>query len=274
MGKICITGASGTCGSALWHLPYEKIYLDRRHASDLHGGGYIAADLTTIDQTALAQILNDCTTLIHLAGSMSHESGWREVLVNNIYATEKLLSAALAAKVSKVIFASSNRVFGHYELEYAPAIYELGHGLKFGRGCVARPDSFYAISKLSCEALGDYYAEHHGLKFYALRLGSIYTELNDHPYAAAEQGVVQQLWTRNSRDYDLKVKRTKGTWLSRRDFAQLIQCCIEYNSDQLYEIFFGISNNPRAWLDLDYTKKALGYQPQDCAEDFQGRPKQ
>ena len=274
MGKICITGASGTCGSALWHLPYEKIYLDRRRASDLYGGGYIDVDLTTIDQTALAQILTDCTTVIHLAGSMSHESAWHEVLENNIYATEKLLAAALAANVHKMIFASSNRVLGRYELDHAPAIYDLGHGFKFDRSCVARPDSFYAISKLSCEALGDYYAEQHGLKFYALRLGSIYAEPNDHPYAAADQGVVQQRWTRDSLDYDLKVKRTKGTWLSRRDFAQLIQCCIEYNSARSYEIFFGVSNNPRAWLDLDYTKKVLGYRPQDCAEDFKGRPHQ
>ena len=89
----------------------------------------------------------------------------------------------------------------------------------------------------------------------------------DHPYAYAEYGVNQKKWKRNSPEYNLQVKRLKSLWQSRRDFSRMVDLCIN-NSTVDFDIFYGISNNTRAWFDISNAKNKIGYQPKDNAENF------
>jgi nucleoside-diphosphate-sugar epimerase len=79
----------------------------------------------------------------------------------NIVVTQHVLRAARAAKVRRVVFASTNQVM-------------LGH--RFGTGIVTTdmppaPLSPYGFSKLLCEEIGRGFAEETGISFIALRIG-------------------------------------------------------------------------------------------------------
>ena len=45
------------------------------------------------------------------------------------------------------------------------------------------------------------------------------------------------------------------------------------NDKVKFDIFYGISDNPRSWFDISYTKKTLNYTPKDNAEKCIRSPK-
>jgi nucleoside-diphosphate-sugar epimerase len=266
--KIFITGGCGQCGSALATLPQHKVFFDRKQCSDdLNGFDFIQGDLQ--DASELTEAMDGCKFVIHLAAASETNSSWDEVLKSNIIGTKNILDAAKLSGVDRVIYASTNHVVGMYELDNAPEIYELGYKKKLTRDAEIRPDSLYGVSKAFGEQLGRYYSEIGGPKFYAVRIGALVRE--DHPYAHAERGVLSGKWSRNSPQYDLMVKRLKSLWISKRDFRQLITLCLYYDGPS-FDIFYGVSDNHRKWLDIEYARTALGYKPQDNAEIWRYPP--
>jgi len=264
--KVFITGACGLCGSALAALPHEKICFDRFDPPPALGKcQFIKGDLS--DLNLLRKGMQGCQAVIHLAGSSRPDSPWEEVLSNNIIGTYNIVKASVDMGVERIVFASSNHVVGMYELDNAPGIYELGHGIHIDKNAVIRPDSYYGMSKAFGENLGRYYAEKGGPRFYAIRIGSVRGAGEDHPYAYAESGVKRLLWKRGSKHYETQKKRLKAIWQSRRDFVQMVELCLK-DEEAIFNIFYGISDNPRSWLDVEYAKVALGYRPRDNAEDW------
>jgi NAD+ dependent glucose-6-phosphate dehydrogenase len=264
--KILITGGCGKCGTALVALPYEKVFFDRLPCvNELSGEHFVRGEIGSLD--VLAEAVQCCDTIIHLAASTNLESSWEEVLQDNIEGTRNVLKVACDRGVERFIFASTNHVVGMYELEGAPDIYEIGHGIVINRDTPVRPDSYYGVSKSFGESLGRYLAENGGPRFYAIRIGAVLGAENDHPYAYAEDGVKRGLWENNSQQYRLLEKRLKAIWQSRRDFVQMVDRCLQYNGG-VFEIFFGVSDNLRRWLDIEYAKEVLGYQPRDSAEEW------
>ena len=158
-----------------------------------------------------------------------------------------------------------------YEIENAPMIYEPDFNLLLQNSSIVRPASYYGISKACGEIMGQSLIEKSNTKFYVIRLGSVRSEAEDHPYAYAESGVKKGKWERGSKQYILQEKRLKSLWMSRRDFLQMVELCIEYDSAK-FDIFFGVSDNARCWFDLDDTKKLLNYKPNDNAERFDQVP--
>lgn len=241
-GKIFITGAFGVVGTALLDLVGEKVLFDKQIPAEFQGrADVMAGDIR--DTELLQSSMAGCTSVVHLAASASIESSWEQVRENNILGTQAVLEAAKAAKVERVIFASSNHVVGMVEMENKPHIYEAGHGIMLTKESEPRPDSLYGVSKLFGENLGRYFAEReHGLKFYSLRIGGVLRE--GHEYYGKDE------------------KRMRAIWLSRRDLLQLVQGCLSYDGPP-FDIFYGVSNNPTRWLDIEYAGKQLGYRPQD-----------
>jgi nucleoside-diphosphate-sugar epimerase len=193
------------------------------------------------------------------------------VLENNIEGIANVLEAARIARIEPVVFLSSNHVVGMYELDNAPAIYELNHRIVVDRRAAVRPDSYYGISKAMGEDLGRVHAESGGPRFYAIRIGSVRRAHEDHPFAYAEHGVRDGKWDRGSPEYAIQEKRLKALWLSRRDFVQLVDKCLQYDGPP-FDVFYGVSDNPRRWLDIGHARRALGYEPQDNAELWIGPP--
>ncbi|MCW5874824.1 MAG: NAD(P)-dependent oxidoreductase [Anaerolineales bacterium] len=261
--KTLITGAFGKVGTALAGLPGEKVLMDTKAPAGVPG----AIQGRVQDTAVLHQAMEGCQAIVHLAASPAVDSSWEQVQEDNIAAMHILLEAAREHGVERIVFASTNHTVGMVELENVPRIYEGGHGIMLTKDAEPRPDSYYGVSKLLGENLGRYYAEHGGPRFYALRIGSLHPVGHDHPYAEAEGWLRAGACERGDDTYELKVKRQKALWLSHRDALQLVTRCLEYDGPA-FDIFYGVSNNTARWLDIDYARQQLGYQPQDNGAEW------
>jgi uronate dehydrogenase len=231
MKNVLITGAAGRIGGSLREslrnvYPLLRLADVRPLAAAAAGEECVTADLT--DFAAVSSMMRGIDCAIHLGG-IPREGPWEAILEHNIAGTYNAFEAARQQGVKRIIFASSNHVIGYYRT-----------GKNVGIDEPARPDSRYGVSKVFGEALGRLYADKHGLSVACLRIGSF----RPRPEST----------------------RQLATWVSPRDLAQLVRCCISA-PDYHYLIAYGVSANTRSrWLNpaADF----LGYRPQDNAEDF------
>jgi nucleoside-diphosphate-sugar epimerase len=266
-----ITGAFGRVGTALTDNQsgqFEYTYFDRDEHPSIES---IAGDVS--DERALQRAVENSDNVVHLAAVSDVDADWEPILESNIIGTYNCLEACRKHQIHAVVLASSNHVVGRYEEEHAPELYSKGYDLLLDHETTVRPDSYYGTSKVFTEALGRYYVESYEYpkQVYALRIGSVRSPEYDHPYGDAERGVESDDWKRGSDAYERSVRRMKATWHSRRDVASIIECCL---ADELveFDIFYGVSENERRWLDIDHAKDVLGYQPQDRAEEWDRPP--
>ncbi|MFD1514095.1 NAD-dependent epimerase/dehydratase family protein [Halomarina rubra] len=271
MNSVLVTGAAGRVGTAVTdHLEGEYSFtaLDREPAPDIES---VTADIT--DSDAITPAFDGQDAVVHLAGEPSTEASWDAVLQNNIVGMYNCLEAARNAEVESFVFASSNHVVGMYEDEFAPDLYEPGFGLVVDHTAPPRPDSFYGTSKLFGEAMGRQYVEtfEYPKRFYALRIGSVRSPRYDHPFGDAERGVDDGRYTRDSAEYDATVTRMRATWHSRRDLAHQVDRCLRDDSVE-FDIFYGVSDNPTRWFDVEHARATIGYRPKDSADDWSGPP--
>lgn len=270
MNKILITGGSGKIADALTSLEGHLTFTDIRPLpahSKIPSSSFIQGDL--FDSKFLYSILDNQDFIIHLAAASNPNTPWNEVYKYNIILFQNFMNAILNYNIKYVIFASSNRTVGNYEIA-KNAFHNYGQTVKhkLDEQSMPRPDSYYAISKLYGENLGRYFVDLYNIGFISLRIGSVLDVKHDHPFGYAEQLVKEQHIKRSDITYQESVNRLKSTWLSRRDFAQIVQKSVEYQKNE-FQIFNAISDNHRAWLSIHKAKEILDYQPSDNAETWQ-----
>ena len=228
MKKVLLTGAGGDVGQRIIPLlkaVYPGLVLsDLQPVANAHGLEFRLAELG--DKVAVAAAVSGVDGIIHLGG-YSVEGPWETILNANIVGCYNLFEAARAAKVQRIIFASSNHAAGFYAREEtipaeAPPL----------------PDSRYGVSKAFGEALGALYAMKHGIGVTSLRIGNV-----------GEQ--------------PLDVRRL-SIMLHPEDLVQLIRIGLEHH-DIVNEVFYGVSGNTRSWYD-NSRAKAFGYRPKYDAE--------
>lgn len=234
MQKVLITGAAGHIGTRLRKLMkgvYPSIrWSDKRTLPDLGADEtFIAADLA--DYAQVEKIVAGVDGIVHLGG-FSVEGPWDTILQSNIIGCYNLFEAAYRAGVKRVVFASSNHAVGFYPRD-----------TKIDVDVTVRPDSRYGVSKAFGEALGALYADKHGLRVTALRIGNV----GDAPID----------------------ERRLSIWLKPEDLVQLIRIGLEH-PDIHFEIFYGMSNNAAAWWDNGNVYR-FGYRPQGRGEDFRAQ---
>ena len=271
--RILVTGAHGRVGEGLkLHLAdqHEFTVLDREDHPD-----YDTHVADVADYDAIRPAFDDQDAVIHLAAYPTTDGTWEQVHDSNLVGMHNVLEAASDAGVEQFIFASSIHAAGMYEEENAPDLYELDFDLTVTHEDPERPDSYYGASKAFGEDWGRYYVEcrEHPTQFYAIRIASIRQAPYDNPYGDAEKGVEDGDWERGSEEYETQAKRLKGTWLSERDWAQLVELCLA-DEDVTFDVFFGTSENERGWYDIEHAKEVLGYEPQDRAEDWTEPPQE
>jgi uronate dehydrogenase len=230
MQRVLLTGAAGDIGGRLRKLlkpVYPELRLsDIKMPPDLPPGETFVA----ADLARLDQVekaVEGVEGIIHLGG-FSVEGPWETILQSNIVGCRNLFEAARRKGVKRVVFASSNHAVGFY-----PRTRRIGVEAK------VRPDSRYGVSKAFGEALAALYADKHGLRVLCLRIGNV-----------ADKPVDQ---------------RRLAIWLNPDDLVQLVRIGLEH-PDLRYEIFYGISNNERAWWDNSRAHH-FGYRPTGRAED-------
>ena len=100
--------------------------------------------------------------------------------------------------------------------------------------------------------MGKLYSERHGLEFVGLRIGWI-TPKND---ATLMRGTPAE-------DY------LRAMFLSHRDCVEAHRRALEV--DTRYLLAYVVSDNGRRVFNLEETRRALGFEPQDDAEDHFAR---
>ena len=237
MQKVLITGAAGRIGRTLRAGLKDRCDLrlmDRKPIDDAEVDDVHVGDVADVEW--MAAVCQGVDAVVHLAGDPSTGAPWESVLEVNIKGTYGAYEGARRAGAQRLVFASSNHATGFYEQEGVYTTPEMP----------VRPDSLYGVSKSFGEDLARFYVDQYGMKAYCLRIGSF------QPDSAVE-----------NRQSD----RILSTWLSYRDTVQLVWRCLQVESVD-FGIYYGISDNERAYWDTENARRDLGYAPEDDAERF------
>lgn len=235
MTRLLITGAAGALGQVLTKSLAERGFSlrlsdRRRDFTPPPGHDYIVADLT--DQAAIEALCQDMDAIIHFGG-ISTENTFEAILDANLRGTFHIFEAARRAKVGRIVFASSNHAIGMY-----PRTEPLdAHS-------PPRPDSYYGLSKVYGELLGQFYWDKHGVSSVSVRIGS----------CLAAPGEPRHL----------------STWLSFQDLTDLVAKAATAPGLGA-EIVYGVSANRRRWWQDD-AFATLGFKAGDDAEHYADLP--
>ncbi len=254
---MLVTGATGVIGGVVRrHLAdtYQLSYLTRRPADFASH----VADIT--DLASIQPAFEGIDAVVHLAAASSVDAPWDAVLGDNIVGTYNVFEAARRARVSRIVFASSNHAVGMYEVEGAPALYDLADRSVYDADTPVRPDSLYGVSKVFGEALARMYADRYGLSAICLRIGAV----RDHDDPTRFTGELPST-ALPGLSVDETRRRLLAVWLSHRDCAQLVQRALETDLD--WAVVYGVSNNPRRFWDLEGARELLGFEPLDSAPE-------
>ncbi len=236
MKTLLITGAAGELGTFLRAElagRYRLCLADRRPLPEgapalRPGERFESCDISRLED--VLRVTQGVDAIVHLAGQ-SLESDWDTILQANIVGSYHVFEAARRNGVKRVVYASSNHATGFY-LRSERIDHKAG----------PRPDSRYGLSKAFGEGLSSLYADKYGLQVMCIRIGKVALQPTD--------------------------ERRMATWISPRDFAQLVGIGLEHPKLR-HELVYGISGNTRAWYDNGNARR-LGYRPLDNAESWVG----
>jgi UDP-glucose 4-epimerase len=178
---LLVTGAAGFIGSTLCErllrdgfrvraidcfTDYYDTAIKRRNLAEARKHDrfeFVEGDLAAVDVRAL---LEDVRCCFHLAAQAGVRASWGsdfEIYIRcNIEATQKLLEAARALQLPRLVYSSSSSVYGN------------ARQMPMGEGAKPSPVSPYGVTKLSAEQLCDLYHYNYGLSCVSLRYFTVY----------------------------------------------------------------------------------------------------
>lgn len=231
MQTLLITGAAGIVGTALRPLlreHYKLRLLDRRSVESLDSNETeIVGDLT--DPALVEHAVNGVDGILHLACAHGTDIAFQTTVEPNYHATLYLLEAAQRHGVKRFIFTSSHHVIGQYRTDAAETFDD----------ALPAPDSYYAMSKVFGEGACAAFSQRYDLATLVIRIGNADAQVSD--------------------------ARRLRMWTSARDLGQLVRIGLEH-PEVRNEIVYGVSESPNP-LFHNRRARALGYRPQDNAED-------
>jgi nucleoside-diphosphate-sugar epimerase len=249
--KVLITGMSGLIGGALrTHLEgrYELTALNR---SAVQGVTCHRADIR--DLAAIEPAFAGQDVVVHLAAMVSsgREMALQDMLDFNLKGSWNVFEAARKAGCKRVVFASSGATVAGYEKdEPYKSLAAANYGaLKNGWPMLTcldpvRPRGLYGCSKAWGETLARSFADSSELSIVCVRIGRV---------------------TADDKAADA---RTRMVWCSHRDICGLLEAAMLAPPSLRYDIVFGVSNNRYGYRDMEHTRDALGFAPQDSADAF------
>ena len=236
--RVLVTGAAGSIGSVLSSGLVDRghvvVGLDLTPEPEGFPGEWATVDSSDPDAVeavfAAAARAGGIDAVVHLAG-IPTEASLPDELTSHVVTTAALLDAMVAHGVTRIVYAGSNHSVGRTP---RPADGLLTVDVR------PRPDTFYGVAKVAAEALLSLYVDRYGIDAVSTRIGSFL------PVPES---------TRNL-----------ATWLSHDDAVRMFVAALTA-PDPGFAVIYGVSDNTRGWWDLG-PGRALGYDPQDDAEDF------
>jgi L-arabinose 1-dehydrogenase [NAD(P)+] len=242
--RIAVTGAAGSVGrQALAALDdHDVTPLVHREHDDIDG-----TVVEIADRDAVREAVAGHDAVVHLAADPSPDAGWDAVLGANIDGTHSVYEAARRGGVDRVVFASTNHVANMRNVADPASPESLRADAEPVRPeDPPRPDSFYAVSKVTGEALGSYYADRHGLVVVDLRIGWLLDR--------------EELRDRQEGD---AARYARAMWLSPRDCRQVVRRAVAADLPENPTTVNALSRNTERYLSITEAMRALGYEPRD-----------
>jgi nucleoside-diphosphate-sugar epimerase len=173
MSVVLITGANGFIGShatlLFESLGHRVVPIDIGPRSPDLSLLPIKPSTTKLNVTDYKGLLKLCrktmvTHIVHAAHPHRDESP--EVLYFALLTMRNILETAKELEIQRVVFASSETIYGQINND--------GSHLREDQPVAIYPTLLSRSSKILAEWLGDFYTQHHGVSFVALRLSSVY----------------------------------------------------------------------------------------------------
>ena len=179
--KAVVTGAAGFIGSHLTEslladghdvvgidafVDYYPREAKERNLARARGDRRFRMVEGSVLAMELAPVLEGAAQLFHLAAQAGVRASWGQDFSvytdNNVLATQRLLEAAVAAHVPRVVYASSSSVYGD------------AAALPLREDAACRPVSPYGVTKLAAEHLANLYHSNMGVPVVSLRYFTVY----------------------------------------------------------------------------------------------------
>lgn len=189
MTRVCVTGGSGGAGDAviqdLLASGFECRNLDIKAPRVLRCA-FLQVDMCDYD--AVFKAMAGCEMLVHFAGNPHPDSDHVEGadrFQNNTVAQFNAFSAAMAHGIRKIVWASSETIFGFPFATNTPTHVPLDET------ATPDPQTSYAISKAASETIAKLMAAQHGASIIGLRLSNV---LYDDPEAEPSFQKIPGYW--------------------------------------------------------------------------------
>jgi hypothetical protein len=260
--NVLITGASGYLAEQLLPVFREKYNLTLLDVRKQRKDGTVVEDVIEVDLIdhdleKYRKHFKGIDTVVHLGYKGNTFGDFRRATFfdefDNVRMAYNIYEVTLQEDVRRVVMASSNHAADWYE-------HQLIRPRKLDMltpDFPAKSDNYYGWAKLSYEALGFVYASgHRGRKLEVIQL---------------RIGAPRPIDVKLFKDNPLGYKRDLGAYLSERDWRQLVMKSIETENiaDEHgipFQIFYGISDNSRAFWSIANARKVIGYQPEEDSE--------
>lgn len=254
--RVVLTGATGYIASQV--LPvfrdrYDLVGLDVRPAD-----GVRVANLLEDSDESLRAHFEGADGVVHLSyyrpPGLGVSGGGKAYLDErpNVDMAERVYRLSLEAGVRRVVVASSNHAADWYEqVIHARSLEQIGPA------DLPKSDNYYGWAKIAYEALGFTYA----CGAFGRRLGVVQVRI----------GAPREIHAAEFEGRPAAYKRDLGAYLSSRDLQQLFVRSLEAEpiEDEWgvpFQIFYGISNNTRAFWSIANARRLIGYDPEDDSE--------
>ena len=180
--RLVVTGAAGFIGSHLCdrlleaghevvgidgYVPFYPREMKERNLEKAKTSKNFTIHETLIEKAAdLESLLKGASAIYHLAAQAGVRASWGDdfagYVEHNVLGTQKLLEAAVNAKVPRVIYASSSSVYGDVR------------ELPLRESMALSPVSPYGVTKLAAEHLVHLYGKANDLSVTSLRFFTVY----------------------------------------------------------------------------------------------------
>ncbi|MEO5760861.1 MAG: NAD-dependent epimerase/dehydratase family protein [Vicinamibacteria bacterium] len=180
--KFVVTGACGFIGSHLCdrlldashevvgidgYVPFYPREMKEKNIAKAQASGRFTLHEALIEKSdRLESILEGATAIYHLAAQAGVRASWGDhfkgYVDHNVLGTQRLLEAAVVAKVPRVIYASSSSVYGDVK------------ELPLRESMALAPVSPYGVTKLAAEHLVHLYGKADDLSVTSLRFFTVY----------------------------------------------------------------------------------------------------
>jgi nucleoside-diphosphate-sugar epimerase len=267
--RIVVTGGSGKAGRwvvrRLREAGHQVLNVDVVHDGAPHGQT-VLADLTDLGECH--EVVAGADAIVHLAAIPAPElKPAGETFRNNAMSTYNVFAAAVERGVGRVVWASSETVLG-LPFDEPPAFAPIDETHP------PRPETSYALSKLTGETMAQQFARRTGVPFVGLRISNI-MEPPDYPRFETWQDDARvrkwNLWGYvDARDVAQAVARSLEADVRGAEVAIVAAadtCMRRPSADLMAEVYPDVElrrpvEGRETLLAIDHARDVLGYAPE------------